>query len=505
MSILIGGRLISRGQNQPRGVERGGVTMSFNKTDTFETLRLRQLLVQNPDRSFPAVGSLLVTDTENGHTVWTQDISVNSLTLLGPTGDNGTLTYDGTDVLVNGMPIGGGGGGPTGPTGPLGPTGPSSASSVLPYLFDYDLFSTHTNNISVDISGLSSDPAKFAGGVLASNGKIYCAPFNGNQILVIDPQTNRISYLTAPAAPSDTASWCGGVVGPDNRIYFCPYVKTDILVVDPFTDTVTTVVTGLGSGAEYISAVRGPNNKLYFCPKNTDVFADIMVVDVLSGLSPTIYFISDFGIRTYSGIVQGANGLLYSIPYYRSDVSNARIFTIDTRTDTLTSYNKNSPNPNTIPALPCSWLGGVLGTDGRIYCMPASGDKILVINTDPNDPSGNPAGDCISTIDVSGLIEVTPFQATLYWGGVLAFNNIIYGIPNQASSVLTYNIVTGDPVFYDISGIKTGTSSWTGGVLAPNGKIYGIPYDATGVLTIRSGYPTIQSVPWMLGPRFNKL
>jgi hypothetical protein len=108
--------------------------MSFNKTDTFETLRLRQLLVQNPDRSFPAVGSLLVTDTENGHTVWTQDICANSVTLNGPMGDDGTLTYDGTNLLVNGVPVGGGGGGPTGPTGPRGYTGPIGPVLSTPVL-----------------------------------------------------------------------------------------------------------------------------------------------------------------------------------------------------------------------------------------------------------------------------------------------------------------------------------------------------------------------------------
>ena len=67
-------------------------------------------------------------------------------------------------------------------------------------------------------------------------------------------------------------------------------------------------------------------------------------------------------------------------------------------------------------------------------------------------------------------------------GGVLGSNGKIYGIPSSATQVLEI-----DPVGLTTStfgSLGGGTDKWYGGVLAPNGKIYGIPYDATQVIEI---------------------
>ena len=50
--------------------------------------------------------------------------------------------------------------------------------------------------------------------------------------------------------------------------------------------------------------------------------------------------------------------------------------------------------------------------------------------------------------------------------------------------------------------ITVGSKGWFGGVLAPNGKIYGIPYFATSILEIKTGLPI--HPPWMLQAYFNK-
>jgi hypothetical protein len=52
-----------------------------------------------------------------------------------------------------------------------------------------------------------------------------------------------------------------------------------------------------------------------------------------------------------------------------------------------------------------------------------------------------------------------------------------------------------------ITGLS-GSKKYFGGVLAPNGKIYGIPYEADNVLQIKTGLPIYPS--WMLEAYFNK-
>ena len=52
---------------------------------------------------------------------------------------------------------------------------------------------------------------------------------------------------------------------------------------------------------------------------------------------------------------------------------------------------------------------------------------------------------------------------------------MIYGIPYNSTSVLKIDPVTDTATTF---GSLSGTSKWFGGVLAPNGMIYGIPYDS---------------------------
>ena len=91
--------------------------------------------------------------------------------------------------------------------------------------------------------------------------------------------------------------------------------------------------------------------------------------------------------------------------------------------------------------------------------------------------------------DLSGSGE---FQ---WYGGVLAPNGKIYGIPRNASRVLCIDPATEQATLVggDLSG--SGDNKWVGGVLAPNGKIYGIPRDASRVLCISTTIPT----NWTLG------
>ena len=59
---------------------------------------------------------------------------------------------------------------------------------------------------------------------------------------------------------------------------------------------------------------------------------------------------------------------------------------------------------------------------------------------------------------------------------------MIYGIPYSASGILLFNPATGVGALESIA--NSASADWFGGVLAENGHIYGIPYGADTVLDI---------------------
>jgi hypothetical protein len=78
-----------------------------------------------------------------------------------------------------------------------------------------------------------------------------------------------------------------------------------------------------------------------------------------------------------------------------------------------------------------------------------------------------------------------------WFGGVLAPNGIIYGIPHNSTSILRI-----DPSNDSITtfGDLSGSGKWAGGILAPNGIIYGIPENSTSILRIDTNVSILSNV-----------
>ncbi len=85
---------------------------------------------------------------------------------------------------------------------------------------------------------------------------------------------------------------------------------------------------------------------------------------------------------------------------------------------------------------------------------------------------------------VADNTTITGLSGSSKWfGGVLAGDGKIYGIPFSSPSVLIIDPSTNTADTTTISGLSGG-GGWHGGVLAGNGKIYGIPYSSSSVLII---------------------
>ena len=285
---------------------------------------------------------------------------------------------------------------------------------------------------------------KYNGGVLAPNGKIYGIPRDADSVLIIDPKTNTASYITGMEVL--TGKYNGGVLAPNGKIYCIPSARPNVLVIDPITNT-TTTISGVASGS----------NKYY-------------------------------------GGVLAPNGKIYAIPFSQTAVLIIDPETASVNINTITGITGNS-----------KYAGGVLAPNGKIYGIPYNATNVLII-----DPVANTADTTTIASGLTGSLK--------YNGGVLAPNGKIYGIPYTANNVLIIDPVantidttnaenilvidTETNTTTTITGLTSDTTKYFGGVLAPNGIIYGIPASSTEVLQVKTGLPKYPN--YMLQAYFNK-
>ena len=326
------------------------------------------------------------------------------------------------------------------------------------------------NNVYTISTGLSGTN-KYAGGVLAPNGKIYCIPFNESNVGVIDPDTDTFSNLISTGLVTNN-KYTGGVLAPNGKIYCVPRHQDNVGVIDPLTDTFSTFSTGLSGTNKYYGGVLAASGKIYCVPfsennvgvidPDTDTFSTFS-----TGLS---------GTNKYAGGVLAPNGKIYCIPFNESNVG-----VIDPDTDTFSNLISTGISGS------FKYIGGALAPNGKIYCVPYDDSNIGVID---------PFTDTFSTFS-TGLVTTNKYN-----GGVLAASGKIYCIPFDEN-----NIGVIDPFTDTFSTFSTAlvinNNNYTGGVLAPNGKIYCVPFSENTVSVIKTGTPVEGS--WVLQPEVNKL
>jgi hypothetical protein len=119
-----------------------------------------------------------------------------------------------------------------------------------------------TQTVSSTLVGATlSGSAKWSGGVLAPNGKIYGIPRNATQVLEFDPATNTSTLVGATL--TGTNKWIGGVLAPNGKIYGIPFSATQVLEFDPVAGTSTLVGATLSGGGKWSGGVLAPNGKIY--------------------------------------------------------------------------------------------------------------------------------------------------------------------------------------------------------------------------------------------------
>lgn len=163
-------------------------------------------------------------------------------------------------------------------------------------------------------SGVAGTGGKYCGICPADNGRLYCAPFGSESVLVIDPLAGTLSYIQGVWGAG--GKYCGICAGNDGCLYCAPYCSSRVLVIDPKTDSLS-YIDGAGYGSnKYCGICAGPDGRLYCAPESS---TRVLVIDTASR---SLSFIDGVqaGDCKYDGISASIDGNLYCSPYRSSQV-----------------------------------------------------------------------------------------------------------------------------------------------------------------------------------------
>lgn len=229
----------------------------------------------------------------------------------------------------------------------------------------------------LDVSGLSSNYF----GLVNFNKFIYGIPFNGSNVLRINPinltTSTDISGIDASGydISANTEKFRGGVVGPDGNIYCIPSSARRVLRFNPFTNVVQQSSTIDVSG--YQGGALASNGNIYMVPKTTDnigvidtsnfTVSKITTYTTLNGTTANISSIGLSSQKFYSA-VSAPNGLIYCIP----EGGNVWL-TINPATNTATQIASFGGSDG--------FAGAALAPNGKIYVGPLNANYAPIIKT----------------------------------------------------------------------------------------------------------------------------
>ncbi len=294
-----------------------------------------------------------------------------------------------------------------------------------PYTETVDTTTLSVNNVPL-LNGCG-----FVGGVAADNGLIYGIPWNTPRIPIINPVNNSITFIEG--LDTSLNKYRGGVMAPNGKIYCAPgynfstssFIRS-IGVIDTATNTFSTIDisgTPAGPGFGYYGGAIGGNGRIYFAP-HTNSGGKVLRVDPTNH-SWAYIDLSGISLLTQYGANTLPDGNIMLMPF-----NNGRFHKIDVSTETVTVAS--------ISNRPYEIQGGCLGSDGNIYCIPgySRDTSLAIINTLTNQVTIR--GNCFSNPDPSGNRV-----QDIYLGSVLAPNGKIYCIPSRGSFISS--IKTGIP------------------------------------------------------------
>lgn len=297
-----------------------------------------------------------------------------------------------------------------------------------------------------DLSMPTGEPniPRYWGGCQGADGKLYFTPYSATRILVVDPSVenpaSRISYINLPAGVSTTgtAKWRGGALSNDGRIFCAPYNASTVLIIDPSTASSAVVggldwlATGLG---KFCDVVVGPDKNVYFMPARSPYIIGINPsTTTTSSLTMVLTLNTNVGDHAtfdrWGGACAAPNGRLYTAPS-----AYPEILEYDIRTGVLERLggSRDYFTGNVFDG--ARWQAIIPGRNGNVYAFPAFWDRILRIETEQTrvhvwNRQGSPAW--LTTQPMDGPYRLRPF--------LLSDQDTAVFHTSGRSSVVMYNV-----------------------------------------------------------------
>ena len=256
---------------------------------------------------------------------------------------------------------------------------------------------------------------KWYGGVLANNGKIYCAPYMSSEFLKIDIVTGAVTTISINLSERGMWKWASGAKHPDGCIYYMPMGARHILKFDPETETVVYIGKDLGGGFKYRGTVVGIDRCVYGIPYQCNRL--VRFNPMTKGVS-TVGKEADERFLCGNG-ASGRDGCIYAV----SD--DGKVLRIDVMNGTYSFVGNKVPSNHRMTG----WVSPILGIDGCFYWPPCAANRTLKF--DPETQVASLVGRNLSTMRRK-------------WGsGALAkHDGFIYCMPSNAFQVLVIDQFT---------------------------------------------------------------
>lgn len=291
--------------------------------------------------------------------------------------------------------------------------------------------------------GSGTTTNSYFGGVLARNGRIYCAPSTATNVMEIDPIRRTLTTFGTVAAGA--AKYAGGALGQNGKIYCAPLLATTVLEIDPDRRIVSTFGNTTGFGYQ-AGAITLPNGTILCAPDNGGVNNAALLIN------PTNRTISRF-ISPPAGTqlpqVIGIQLHPLGIAVCGPQTSNTML---------IIDINNGTYVTGSGPLTPTNgdWNGGALAANGNIYFVPLQSPTSVI--------EFNPYRRIVTQFG-----SITPGGTQKYGSACLAPDGNIYAAGNTGV-VLRINVYNRTvSTFGSIPGVIRGLT------MALNGKMYAIP------------------------------
>jgi len=214
-------------------------------------------------------------------------------------------------------------------------------------------------------------------GIVHENGRLFCAPFNAEEVLVIDPEATgedaRISFIHLGHRPQQRDKW-SSITAWDGRLYCAPSCADEVLVINPYATTEQGCIVFIPISA------RGPwkygdiaclQGRLYCVPLCA---ADVLVITPaitpatkIEDSSVEVIPTGDFQDFKWGGMAE-SHGLLFCIPR-----KSTRVLVIGPKGIQMMETG--------LSELDKKWLGCTVDEQsGVVYAAPRNADSVLSID-----------------------------------------------------------------------------------------------------------------------------